>query len=164
MVSKNRLSCAGARDRGICRNRQTIRRDEVEARVLKAMEQRLWNDELFEEFTAVFVSERNRLHGEATASAANAAREQVEIEKQLARWRRWVVEERSEENDATAKGVRQEMAALERRKAELTAAVAAAERAHRARPLLHPEMGRSTGNGSLRRGMGCATSTGARPR
>ena len=61
MSSKNRLSCAGMRDRAICDNRLTIRRDEVEARVLKAMQERLWNHELFEEFCQEFTREMNRL-------------------------------------------------------------------------------------------------------
>jgi site-specific DNA recombinase len=46
MASSNRLACAGARNRGTCENHLTIRRDEVEARVLKAVEDRLWNEEL----------------------------------------------------------------------------------------------------------------------
>jgi hypothetical protein len=36
--SANRLSCFGARDKGTCSNRLTIRREEVEARVLQAAE------------------------------------------------------------------------------------------------------------------------------
>ena len=32
MASSNRVACAGARDRGTCENRLTIRRDEVKAR------------------------------------------------------------------------------------------------------------------------------------
>src|SRR5262249_20903622 len=38
MASANRLSCFGARYKGICNNNLTIRRDEVEARVLKALQ------------------------------------------------------------------------------------------------------------------------------
>ena len=38
MASLNRLACAGAKDRGTCSNTLTIRRDEVEHRVLAAME------------------------------------------------------------------------------------------------------------------------------
>lgn len=58
--SKDRLACAGARERGICANRITIRRDEVERRVLAAMQERLWDDELYEEFCREFTRERNR--------------------------------------------------------------------------------------------------------
>jgi hypothetical protein len=106
------------------------------------MEERLWNGELFDEFCQEFTRERNRLHGEAVAAASAAVHEQTQIESQLARWRRWVIDEWSGENDAMATGVRAEMAKLERRKVDLEAEQAAAERAQRARPLLHPEMGK----------------------
>ena len=38
---RNRLSCFGARDKGTCDNGLTIRRDEVEARVLRALQEKL---------------------------------------------------------------------------------------------------------------------------
>ncbi len=41
MASANRLSCFGARDQGTCENHLTIRRDEVEARVLSALQEKL---------------------------------------------------------------------------------------------------------------------------
>jgi hypothetical protein len=40
MSGKNRLGCFGARDQGRCDNHLTIRRDEVEARVLRAARRR----------------------------------------------------------------------------------------------------------------------------
>ena len=43
-LTSTRLACAGARDRGTCDNHLTICRDEVEARVLKAMEDGLWSE------------------------------------------------------------------------------------------------------------------------
>ena len=46
----NRLACFGARDHGICSNRLTIKRDEVEGRVLAALKEKLLRQELFEEF------------------------------------------------------------------------------------------------------------------
>ena len=54
MAGRNRLACFGAREKGTCDNRLTIRRDEVEARVLKALEEKLLNQELFEEFCEEF--------------------------------------------------------------------------------------------------------------
>jgi site-specific DNA recombinase len=57
MAGRNRLTCFGARDKGTCDNRLTIRRDEVEARVLKALEDKLLNQELFEEFCEEFTRE-----------------------------------------------------------------------------------------------------------
>ena len=46
----NRLACFGARDHGTCTNRLTIKRDEVEGRVLAALKEKLLRQELFEEF------------------------------------------------------------------------------------------------------------------
>ena len=142
MFSKGRLACAGARDLGICTNRLTIRREEVEARVLKAMEERLWNQELFEEFCQEFTRERNRLHGEATAAATAAVRQLAAIDRRLTELVDWICTGDWHTNSELATRVRDEMAELERKKAELAATVTATERAQRARPLLHPEMGK----------------------
>ena len=40
MAGRNRLACFGAREKGTCSNCLTIRRDEVEARVLKALQEK----------------------------------------------------------------------------------------------------------------------------
>jgi hypothetical protein len=47
--SANRLMCFGARDQGTCSNRLTIRRDEVEQRVLHALQEKLLRPDLFED-------------------------------------------------------------------------------------------------------------------
>jgi site-specific DNA recombinase len=68
MSGKNRLGCLGARDQGRCDNHLTIRRNEVEARVLRALRERLLQQDLFEEFCDEFTREMNRLrmeHGPA---------------------------------------------------------------------------------------------------
>ena len=67
MSGKNRLGCFGARDQGRCDNHLTIRRDEVEARVLKALQEKLLNQDLFEEFCEEFTREMNRLRMEQRA-------------------------------------------------------------------------------------------------
>ena len=72
MSGKNRLGCFGARDQGRCDNHLTIRRDEVEARVLKALQEKLLNQELFEEFCDAFTREMNRLRMERRASLSSA--------------------------------------------------------------------------------------------
>ena len=74
MASANRLSCFGARHKGICDNRLTIRRDEVEARVLKALQEKLLNHELFEECCDEFTREMNRLRMDHRADLAAAER------------------------------------------------------------------------------------------
>jgi site-specific DNA recombinase len=75
MTGKHRLGCFGARDQGRCDNHLTIRRDEVEARVLKALQEKLLNQELFAEFCDEFTREMNRLRMERRASLSSAKRE-----------------------------------------------------------------------------------------
>ena len=80
MGSANRLMCFGARDQGTCTNRLTIRRDEVEARVLRAMQDKLLRPDLFEEFCHEFTREMNRLWMERRAELSSAERELVHLE------------------------------------------------------------------------------------
>ena len=47
---RNRLACVGAREKGTCDNRLTMRRDGVEARVLKPLHAKLLRQDLFDEF------------------------------------------------------------------------------------------------------------------
>ncbi len=61
MAGRNRLACFGAREKGTCDNRLNIRRDEVEARVLRALQEKLLQQDLFEEFCDEFTREMNRL-------------------------------------------------------------------------------------------------------
>ena len=73
--SANRLMCSGARDQGTCSNRLTIRRDEVEQRVLDALQEKLLRHDLFEEFCEEFTREMNRLRMEYRANLSSAERE-----------------------------------------------------------------------------------------
>ena len=66
MAGRNRLACFGARDQGRCDNLLTIRRNEVEARVLKALHEKLLRQDLSEEFCDEFTREMNRLRMEPT--------------------------------------------------------------------------------------------------
>jgi chorismate mutase len=75
MSGTNRLGCFGARDQGRCDNHLTIRRDEVEARVLRALQEKLLQQDLFEEFCDEFMREMNRLRMEHRASLSSAKRE-----------------------------------------------------------------------------------------
>jgi chorismate mutase len=75
MAGRNRLACFGALEKGTCDNRLTIRRDEVEARVLKALKEKLLRQDLFDEFCEEFTREMNRLRMEHRASLSAAERE-----------------------------------------------------------------------------------------
>jgi site-specific DNA recombinase len=131
MSGKNRLGCFGARDQGRCDNHLTIRRDEVEARVLRALQEKLLQQDLFEEFCDEFTREMNRLRMEHRASLSSAEREIERIEAR----RKKLVESIME--GVPASEVRGELNANALRREELKAKLAAAEAPP---PLLHPEM------------------------
>ena len=92
MAGRNRLACFGARDQGRCDNLLTIRRDEVEARVLKALQDKLLRQDLFEEFCDEFTREMNRLRMEHRASLSAAEREIDRIEARRKKLIEMVVE------------------------------------------------------------------------
>jgi hypothetical protein len=109
----------------------TIRRDEVEARVLKALQEKLRRQDLFEEFCDEFTREMNRLRMEHRAGLVAAERE---IERIDAR-RKKLVESIME--GVPASEVKDELNANAARREELKAKLAAADAPP---PLLHPEM------------------------
>ncbi len=131
MGSANRLSCFGARDQGTCSNKLTIRRDEVEARVLNALQEKLLRQDLFEEFCDEFTREMNRLRMEHRASLSAAEREIERIEAR----RKKLVESIME--GVPASEVKDELRVNAARRDELSARLAAADEPP---PLLHPGM------------------------
>ena len=140
MISKDRLACAGATNRANCTNKKSIRRDEVERRVVKAMEERLWNQELFEEFCAEFTNELNRLRGEQGGAIATARRELADVEAKATNCVNWIADNWDAKNPGAAKRMEERLESLENRHRELTATIEAAERCRASRPLLHPNM------------------------
>ncbi|MGH7719125.1 MAG: recombinase zinc beta ribbon domain-containing protein [Gemmatimonadaceae bacterium] len=80
MAGRNRLACFGAREKDTCDNHLTVRRDEVEARVLKALQEKLLRQDLFEEFCEEFTREMNRLRMQHRASLSAAEHEIERIE------------------------------------------------------------------------------------
>ena len=129
MGSANRLSCFGARDQGTCSNKLTIRRDEVEARVLKALQEKLLRQELFEEFCDEFTREMNRLRMEHRASLSASERELERVQKDIRR----LIEEIK--NGLTGPDLKAEWNVLQERKTVLQAKL---ESANEPLPLLHP--------------------------
>src|SRR5688572_6528390 len=85
MAGRNRLARFGAREKGTCDNKLTIRRDEVEARVLKALQEKLLRQDLFDEFCDEFTREMNRLRTEHRASLSAAERELERVQGHIRR-------------------------------------------------------------------------------
>jgi site-specific DNA recombinase len=131
MAGRNRLACFGAREKGTCENRLTIRRDEVEARVLNALQEKLLRQDLFAEFCEEFTREMNRLRMQHRASLSAAEREIERIEA-----RRKTLIEMVMEGVAPSV-VKDELNANAARREQLGAQLAATEEPT---PLLHPEM------------------------
>lgn len=129
MAGRNRLACFGAREKGICDNRLTIRREEVEARVLKALEEKLLNQELFDEFCEEFTREMNRLRMHHRASLSAAEREIDRFEARRKKLIEMVME------GVTPSVVKDELNANAARREQLEAQLAAIEEPP---PLLHP--------------------------
>jgi len=84
-VSTHRLACRGRREQGICDNRLTIRRDEVEQRVLTALQQRFFEPGPSEVFLREFAIAMNEMRHEARAQAAAAQRERTQIYSEIGR-------------------------------------------------------------------------------
>jgi len=131
MHSHNRLACFGARSQGICTNTLTIRRDEVESRVLFAMREKLMRRDIFEEFCQEFTREMNRLRMEYRAGLLAAEAELVRLEAR----RKKLVESIME--GVSGSVVKDELNGIAARQEELKAQLA---RADEPPPLLHPNM------------------------
>ena len=132
MTGKHRLGCFGARDQRRCDNHLTIRRDEVEARVLKALQEKLLNQELFAEFCEEFTHEMNRLRMERRASLSSAKRDVERIGARIKKLLNLMVDGEIAVDEGKA-----EIKALDARRKELQAQL---ESADEPPPLLHPEM------------------------
>jgi hypothetical protein len=123
-----------ARYKGICDNHLTIRRDELETRVLKALQDRLLNQELLEEFCEEFTREMNRLRMEHRASITSARREVARIGTRIKKLLNLMLDDEIAVDEGKA-----EMKALDGRRKELEAQLKTADEPP---PLLHPEMAR----------------------
>ena len=131
VYSREHLGCFGARDRGTCTNRLTIRRQEVEERVLRALREKLMRQDFFDEFCREFAKEMNRLRMEQRAGLTSAQRELARIEAR----RKKLVESIME--GVPGAQVKDELIAIGDRKEVLTKQL---ETASKPAPLLHPGM------------------------
>ena len=131
VYSRDHLGCFGTRDRGTCTNRLTIARQEVEARVLRALQDKLMRKDFFEEFCREFAKEMNRLGMEHRAGLSGANRELERVKREIEK----VI-------DAIVQGyagpeLKARMSGLQERKEALLGQLAAADEPP---PLLHPSM------------------------
>ena len=129
---RDRLGCFGTRERGTCTNKLTIPRQEVEARVLAALQEKLLRKDFFEEFCREFTKEMNRLRMEQRAGLTSAKREVERIGRRIKK----LLDLMLDDQIAVAEA-RTEMKALDDRRRELQVQLDAADEPP---PLLHPSL------------------------
>jgi len=131
VYSKHRLGCSGRRERGICGNALTIRREELEARVLAALQTRFFENGSFEVFCQEFTAAVNEARMEHRASVTSAKRELGQLDAHKKKLITMVY------GGVPVAEVKDEMIAIAARREELTRTLQTADSLP---PLLHPNM------------------------
>jgi site-specific DNA recombinase len=131
IYSGDRLACYGHRVRRSCSNNRTVRRGEVERRVLVALQEKMLQPELIEEFSREFTREMNRLRMAHRANTSNARLERTRVQREIDQVIKAILE------GFTGTELKAKMSALQARKTELDAQLAATEAPV---ALLHPNM------------------------
>ena len=129
--SRNMLRCFNHVSRAKCTNDRSINRIEVEARVLKALKERLFTEGRLDAVMRGFVDESNRLRRERRATLADRPRELAAINKRSKEILELLLAGFRDEQ------WKEELARGEARRRELEALMAVAEPAP---PALHPSM------------------------
>jgi len=81
-ISAHHYGCSTARNKGTCDNRLTIRQDELEGLVLSALQSRLMDPALLEEFCTEYTRHLNALRNEKNASLIAAKAELTKLAKE----------------------------------------------------------------------------------
>lgn len=85
VIARDRLGCAGHRERGDCANGQRIGRAEVETRVLEALRTRLAEPELIAAYVREYHEERRRFAAEQRGTADAKRRRLADVTAQIER-------------------------------------------------------------------------------
>ena len=133
IVARDRCGGATRRGKGTCDNGQTIMRQHVEARVLGALKARMLTPELVEEFVRAFTEELATLQRDATSRHDQLATQLAATDRRLQGVLR-AIEDGAWSDTLRARLHR--LQELERRKGELTVALAGLE--HPPQVRLHP--------------------------
>ena len=130
-ISSTLFGCASARDKGTCDNRLNIKVERLDEIVLSGLKGRLMNPEIYQEFLAAYIAERNTIlaHRNAQYTAAEA-----ELRKLKARQKSLV---QAVADGLPARAAKDELIALEAREDELNALLANRPAAE---PALHPNL------------------------
>ena len=132
LSSHDLLTCFNAHSRGTCANRRSIKRQDVEARALRAMRELFFEQGTFEAFCEGFTAQMTIQRREHLAEMAGARRELGAVEREIRTLVQFIKDGKA---GASALAINDELLTLEARKVALTTALAEPPL-----PALHPHM------------------------
>ncbi|MES0385564.1 MAG: zinc ribbon domain-containing protein, partial [Hyphomicrobium sp.] len=130
-ISQSHYGCSTARNKGMCDNLLTVRRDGLEAKVLDGLRQQLMQPELVRTFTDEFHKEVNRQRAEQDSHRNRTARDLEKTEREIRR----LVE--AIKSGVPGAAVKDEMTSLEARRIDLLSQLKGAPPTM---PRLHPNI------------------------
>ena len=84
-VGKHYYGCSASRNKGTCSNRLTIKRTDLEDRVLSGLKDQLLHPDLIAKFVKAFQEEHNRLTARNAVDEAKVKRELAQVTRQIDR-------------------------------------------------------------------------------
>jgi DNA invertase Pin-like site-specific DNA recombinase len=84
IIGRDRYACSTRRQKGTCDNRLTITRQEIEARVLEGLKERLLAPDLVAVFVSAFRDETKRQRDALKGERANCERKAAELDRKIA--------------------------------------------------------------------------------
>jgi len=130
-LNTHRVGCASARNKETCDNTRTLRRDDVEARILAGLKDHLMHPELFAVFCEEYTRHMNTLRIDKNAVRSGIEARLAKIDRDLEKLVEAICE------GIPAAKVKEKMLALETEKAELETKLAATSEEP---VLIHPNM------------------------
>ncbi|MEC8196007.1 MAG: recombinase family protein [Pseudomonadota bacterium] len=131
-VGKHYYGCSASRNKGTCSNRLTIKRTDLEVRVLSGLKDQLLHPDLIAEFVKGYQEEHNRLTAQNTVDKAKTERDLAQVMRQIDRIVDAITEGMFHES------LKEKLDSLETRKRDLEADLANVEPA--APVMLHPNL------------------------
>lgn len=132
LMNKTKYGCATARNKGTCKNRRLIKREDVEARVLGGLKTKLLNPAMLTEFVAEYLRDWNQLQRETHSARGAYETELKAITTQIDNMVQAI------SNGMFHPSMKEKMDTLEARKTELDIKLAAVPEAEPI--LLHPAL------------------------
>src|SRR6185295_11442079 len=82
-IGKDYIACSAARRQGVCTNRASIRRPEIERWIVEALQHQLMAPDLVSEFVRTFNDEVNRARRDCGHRRGGLQREQKDLERRI---------------------------------------------------------------------------------